>query len=452
MLYSLGFYWLLGNISTFRCPHAFYCIAENYKTYHFAPALNHKLIFSWATPSDIWGTIHATQYIMRGHFGDIYANGNFFLSLPGVLLLLIPVVILVQAVGLGSDISRTIQHPAAWLFIGPYEMLIGSLPLFALDTLAKRLGISSGRRAVLTFLEMAALWPLLAFWGHPEDAIALGIGLYGLMAAYDKRHVKAGWLFGAAIAVQPLVGLVFPIVFGLTEKKHWLSLGIQGGLPSALLLAAPIIQNPHLTSIFVFQQPTYPLVDHPTPWVYFAPAMKYHIIGHPATHISAALPAVVSAGPTRILAVITAFIIGYLVYIKSPPLIWVLWLAGLSLAFRCFFESVITPYYFWPAIALGILIAAKGSSDRFALTVVFAATLGVFSFWHINLWLYWLSMMALLTGVIGCSVYKGGPLEGTYKKSRQRIFKNPKRTSKYQQHVRKDRKRALQQQRRIHKN
>ncbi|MCL4448546.1 MAG: hypothetical protein M1152_02500 [Actinobacteria bacterium] len=429
MFYSLEWNWMLGDIfHPFRCSPHLYCVIQNHKKYNLSSTAGHVPFAWWSTPGDIWGTINATRYLIQGHFGSIYANKIFLVALPGILLLLIPVVLVVQALGLGFDFSNTVPHPSSWLLIGPYEMIIGSLSLFALDALAKRLEIPPTRRAVLTFLEAAALWPMLVLWGHPEDAIALGIGLYGLMAAYDKRHVKAGWLFGIAISIQPLVGLIFPIVFGLTKKRHWLSLAIQGGLPSAVLLAAPIIQSPRSTLGFVFQQPSYPLVDHPTPWVYFAPVMKYRINGHLVTHITTPFPAVVSAGPVRILAVVAAFAAGYWIFRKLPPLMWVIWVAGLSLAFRCFFESVMAPYYFWPAIALGILVAAKGSLDRFILTVTLGGALTVFSFWHLNPWLYWLSMMLLLAGILGCSVFKGGVLEGTLKNPRRRGSRNQRRS------------------------
>ena len=41
-------------------------------------------------------------------------------------------------------------------------------------------------------------------WGHPEDAVAVGFALYALVFALDGRWTGAGWLFGAALATQPL--------------------------------------------------------------------------------------------------------------------------------------------------------------------------------------------------------------------------------------------------------
>ena len=432
MLYSLEWTRLLGEVAKplIKCSSGNYCYIKNH-TLHKAPKWAvHKSFTWWITPGDLWGTLRATQYVVWGYFGGVYTTGAPLVVFPGILLILAPAVWLSQTLGLNFSYPFAIPNPTAWLIIGPYEMLIGSLPLFALDALAKRLGISTARRVVLTFLEMAALWPLLVIWGHPEDALAVGIGLYGLMAAYDKRHVKAGWLFGIAISIQPLVGLIFPIIFGLTEKRHWLSLGIRGVLPSFALLVVPIISSPRSTLRAILQQPNYPTIDHPTPWVYLSPkislvtpshikpshikhisdihhAEKTALISHTASvihRITGHLPLVVSAGPTRIFAIIAAFTIGYWILRHHPGLILVLWLAGLSFAARCFFESVIDPYYFWPAIGLGILVAAQSSRIRFALAALFAAALAVFSYWHFNPWVYWLLMMVLLSGVLATGI------------------------------------------------
>ncbi|MCL6105125.1 MAG: hypothetical protein M1483_05810 [Actinobacteria bacterium] len=374
-----------------------------------------KPSYGWTTPGDLWGIVHSVKDVTSGYFGHIYRDGNGIVTFPAILLILAPAVLLNTRLG-GSFTTRLLVHPLphlnprpdAWLIIGPYEMLIGSLPLFALDALAKRLGISTARRVVLTFLEMAALWPLLVIWGHPEDALAVGIGLYGLMAAYDKRYVKAGWLFGIAISIQPLVGLIFPIIFGLTEKRHWLSLGIRGVLPSFALLVVPIISSPRSTLTSILQQPSYPLADHPTPWVYLSPKITFNTGYSRAVptqlHITGHLPLVVSAGPTRIFAIIAAFTIGYWILRHHPGLILVLWLAGLSFAARCFFESVMVPYYFWPAIAISLLIASKGSWAKFISVVLFAGALTVFSYWRMTPWIYWSSMMLLLIATLGFAI------------------------------------------------
>ena len=49
------------------------------------------------------------------------------------------------------------------------------------------------------------LWNTEVLWGHPEDAIAVGLACYALVAVFDRRIVAAGWLLGAAIVV-PTVG------------------------------------------------------------------------------------------------------------------------------------------------------------------------------------------------------------------------------------------------------
>ena len=54
--------------------------------------------------------------------------------------------------------------------------------LFAADALAERLGASLPKRFLLAAAEATALWNVTIRWGHPEDAVAVGLLLYAVLA------------------------------------------------------------------------------------------------------------------------------------------------------------------------------------------------------------------------------------------------------------------------------
>ena len=76
-----------------------------------------------------------------------------------------------------------------------------------------------------------------AFWGHPEDCIALALVLWAALGV-DRQGAdglkRAGWLLGVAVACQPLAVLaVAPVVarFGWRELR---GVAWRLVLPSAL--------------------------------------------------------------------------------------------------------------------------------------------------------------------------------------------------------------------------
>ena len=64
------------------------------------------------------------------------------------------------------------------------------------------------------------LWSVCARWGHPEDAVAVGLLLYAVLAQGNGRNAVAGWLAGAAVCVQPLVLLALPIMLALLPWRR----------------------------------------------------------------------------------------------------------------------------------------------------------------------------------------------------------------------------------------
>ena len=117
-------------------------------------------------------------------------------------------------------------------------------------------------------------------------------------------------------------------------------------------------------------------LNHATPWVALSSSVG---------------PDVVTAGPGRMIALAAACVIGLVAWRRRPTLLGLVWLAALALALRCFFESVMVPFYLGPPFALALLaVAARPGWRRPALAAAGALGGIVLSFRHIGEWGYWL--------------------------------------------------------------
>jgi hypothetical protein len=178
----------------------------------------------WALPDDLWGTMIAAQRLVHLNLAGLYTPPTQLVSLPGAAVILIPVVALFDAAGLSLGLPGAhAAHPGTWLLAGPYEVAISAVVLFAADAIAERLGVTRPRRFLLAAASATALWSVTIRWGHPEDAVATGLLLYAILALSDNRASRAAWLAGAAVAVQPLVLLAFPVLVFVVgpRRRPW---------------------------------------------------------------------------------------------------------------------------------------------------------------------------------------------------------------------------------------
>ena len=97
------------------------------------------------------GHLCGGELLVHGHFGAIYAANNAFYAFPGILVVLAPVAALTNALGMSADVfpNHGFAHPQAFLLLGPYEVLLSVLALFACDALGERLGVGWRRRGIL---------------------------------------------------------------------------------------------------------------------------------------------------------------------------------------------------------------------------------------------------------------------------------------------------------------
>jgi hypothetical protein len=360
----------------------------------WAPVVRHHSY--WINPGDLWATYRGAHVVGWGDLGGVYSAGTGLVTFPGILILLAPVAMITGAFGMSESFPKILPHPSAWLAVGPYEMLLSAVALFACDAVAERLGVSRSRRALLCVAEAAVLWNVSAIWGHPEDAVAVGLALYALVMAFDGRWTNAGWLFGAALATQPLVVLMFPVLLALGGRRHVVGLSLRGVVPAVALVITPLLSEFHATTHALFDQPNYPGIDHATPWTALAP-----VLGGSGRNLA------VAAGPGRVVAVILAFALGWAArrWRQQPDMI--VWAAAVALALRCLTESVMVGFYIWPAIGIGLVVAAKAGRWQLVLAAVAGVVATIVSQWHLGWISWWTIVTAGILAVLAAGARTG---------------------------------------------
>jgi len=356
-------------------------------SFFWAPVVRHHPY--WLMSGDLWSTYRAAHWVGWGDLGGVYSSGTALVTFPGILLVLAPIAMITGSMGLSEAFPKFVAHPTAWYALGPAALLLSAVALFACDALAERLGVSRGRRAVLCVGEAAALWNVAVIWGHPEDALAVGLALYALVLAFDGRWMGAGWLFGAAMATQPLVVLMFPVLLALAGRGRLLGLAARSVVPALALVLTPLISHFHDTMHALLDQPNYPNLDHATPWTTLAP-----VLGGSGRGL------VVAAGPGRIVAVLLACALGWRArrWRERPDLI--VWAATLALALRCFTESVLVPFYIWPVLAVGLVVAARAGRARLGLALALAVGLSAVAQSHLGELPWWSMVTVGLVAVL----------------------------------------------------
>jgi hypothetical protein len=340
----------------------------------------------WGLPNDLWATLVASERLLHGDLAHLYTSPTALVAPPGTALLLVPAALVVMGAGLtpGPPVTHS-PTPTAWWAAGTYEIVVSCVVLFAADALAERMGVSRGRRAVLALAEAVALWNVSVRWGHPEDALAVALLLYALVEVSEDRNERSAWLVGIGLAVQPLIVLALPVVLAAVPARRVVGYVGRALIPVGALLALAVLANAHATIHAVTEQPNYPQVDHPTPWVHLAPGLG---------------SGVVAAGPGRIAAIAVTCVCGLILARRPrPPGRWseaelggLVWWVTVALALRVGFESVMVAYYLWPPIAVA-LVAASPRWWRLLVTSVLAGTITFVSQvdWRGD-WTWWMPM------------------------------------------------------------
>jgi hypothetical protein len=327
----------------------------------------------WVLPYDLWGTLVAASRLAHLDFAGLYTSPTGLVSLPGAAVILVPIAAVIDAAGLSLQIPGPGNlHPAVWLVASPYQIALCCVTLFAADALAEQLGVERWKRALLAAASAGMLWNVSARWGHPEDAVAVGLLLYAILAQSRARGARAGWLAGAAVCVQPLVLLALPVMLALLPWRRMPMFLVRAATPSVVLLGAALVADWHATYTSVTSQPNSVTINHPTAWTSLAPHMA---------------DGNVAAGPFRLATILLACCCALAIrnrwlarlHAAGPEaedglaesgwwpravLAEVLWWAALTLALRSFFEPVMVSYYPWPPLAVALIPAATLSWRR----------------------------------------------------------------------------------------
>lgn len=398
-----------------RAPHqwgfltfisALFVVAGCLYCFVLGPAVRHVPAF-WASPSDLGNTFRSASDLARGHVSTVYGRSGL-VSFPGILLLLLPFGALSSAfqttvvqISQGGrplpQLQTTVVHqylanpvighgggnvyvaqPQWLLVVFPFTLVLACSALFAFDALARQLGVTMGHRRLLAVVEAGLLSSPIVETGHPEDVVAVALAVYALVYVLRGRWAPAGWLFGMAIAFQPLVLLMAPILLVVAGWPEALAFAGRSALPSAALLALPLATGFSSTIRTLLYQPNYPLVDHQTPWTALAP----HLGG-------SGMGLSVASGPGRMFAIAAAGFIGYRARRWREDPEQLLWACAVALGLRCYTESVMDPYYTWPALALGVVLVARRSAPRYAAAIAVASATTVVSLEHAIAWLPW---------------------------------------------------------------
>ncbi|MHB8317896.1 MAG: hypothetical protein ACYDEP_01495 [Acidimicrobiales bacterium] len=111
-----------------------------------------------------------------------------------------------------------------------------------------------------------------------------------------------------------------------------------------------------------------------------------------------------AAGPGRVLALVVCVAIGLWVYRAKPDPLGVVWWIAVSLSARCYFESVMDPYYLWPPVALILLaVASNRSWWRIGVTLAAISSASVYSYRYTGPWEWWLPVVGLLSTALALS-------------------------------------------------
>ena len=400
-----------------------FVILGNVYFFRWGPVIQH--LPRWESPHDlVLHTFVAAIALAHGHLDQIYSGNPHitghgetgFLSPPGFLILLAPLAALTNTVH--DHVLQFPHHVLAqqiqeWVSLGPYVLVLSCSVLFAADALAERLGVAWSRRVGLALVEGVLLWNVTVLWGHPEDAVALACALYAFVCVLDDRWKVAGWLFGLGLAVQPLVIVLLPILLALGGTRRALGLVLRGILPAVVITIPPLVANFHGTVHAVVTQPSFPNRNHATPWTVFAPR-----IGGTGSNLT------VGGGPLRVVALVLAGALGWWArrWREKPEML--VWAVALALALRCYTESVLTAYYAWPALAVGVVVAARAADLRYLVAIVAAVWTTIVGQWRLGEFPWWMLDVTGITAVVVAAARPGPPIptEPRADLERQRIL------------------------------
>jgi hypothetical protein len=304
----------------------------------------------WQSVSDLWNSAEISLGISHGHWGMVYGPGSQLDSPPGFEFLLAPFMALGHAVGFKTAAEASPHYPVFWLVLAPTCTVLASSVLFALDAVARHWALPEGRRLALCLVAGAGVVSATVFWGHPEDCVALALVIWAALAVERAEAGglrRAAWLLGLAVACQPLALLaVAPVV----ARFGWRSLGgvaWRVALPSVVVVLPELVTHAGRTLHQIVDQPFLPVDESSTPFTHLARSLGHGMYG---------------GGTLRLVATVLAVGVGWLACRGRVDLPWVLVVMAAAFTLRVAFESELLGFYFYPVVALSLLLTARARS------------------------------------------------------------------------------------------
>ena len=368
----------------------------------FVPVLAYSLLghsglhgghYELVTPSDLWSLAASAWALGHGQFGHVYVPKGALTSPPAFEVLLAPLLLAAQAVGLAPHLHASGPPLSLWFVLGPAALLVASTALFSVDAVARYWDLSTRSRLVLALVGAVAVGNVAGLWGHPEDCAALAMVVWAaLQLERDGTSAgpRAALLIGVGIAFQPLAILgVAPVLTRLGWKAA-ARLSWRLVLPSAAVLVAPLIGEPRRTLFVLVRQPFLPHFISFTPLTHLAPVLG---------------PGVDGGGPTRLISTLLSAGLAIVVCRRRSDLATVLTMTAIACFLRVLLETELNWYYVWPVAALCLLLSARRGPVRFyvcSAALVASILLGNHNaIHHVAPW--WPALMTTLAVMLACA-------------------------------------------------
>jgi len=332
-----------------------------------------------ASFNDFWRNWADGAYLtFGGGYGHIFILDRTLETAPALQVVIAPIARM--GFGLSFPYPSPVLYPQAFWVAGPLFLGAMALPICAGDRWLQYMAVSDIRRRLTVLAVMAITLPPIALNGHPEDLVAVGSMLYGLVAALEGRHRATGWWLGVALAFQLFAFLAIPIAFVFLKRRQWLPAIIPMiAVPLAVFLI-PLISEPSATLQQLLHQKVFDDAGYISPIWNLDPGVGA---------FSRVLVALASIPAALVLSRI-------LPANRRDAANLVVWILAVLFAFRVF-EPELVPYFLAPTLALFAISAGRAPWWRLGAACVMAVWLN----WWVHVavqarWSLWLILIAQL--------------------------------------------------------
>lgn len=382
------------------------------------PAIAH--VRSWMIAGDAWPPLSASRFVATGAYPYLYEADSTWVAGPVLPILLAPIAAIQDALGMTSRVlggygffvngktvwigssapgSRLtvsdVPRPSVWWLYATYSMALAIPLLVAVRrTAAHVVGFVRGRLPAATQIVVTGLGLLVAaaYYMHIEDALAVALLLFALLAGCNGKRRAAGVMIGIAIATKQWAALgALPLIFSTPARERRSLLLPAIGIP-LVLYGVPLAIDPTHAIRALFRAGSAPWLGHAAPWISDARATR-----------------VVGATEGRLVWLGLAVAVACFAR-RRPDLDRLLAAQAVIFGSRLLIESVVYSYYLLPVIVFVVLLEV--AQRRSVLRTTIAGTAAMAWYWvpppHVWWWfvelafviaLVWPALRVVATGI-----------------------------------------------------